>query len=472
MTHVATPPPSRRSAVVQATVPWRLVDVVRWMAASTSDHVWLDSAVGHGDLGQRSLLALELRPVVQVGDEAVFVAAADGRFTAIPHRGMPFPVLSSLWRRAEARMGEGALGWVGWCAWEAMHFADAALPSRELPFAPVRFDRVAAGLVAEGEVVTLVVEGRDADDAQARWQDWHQRLVACADVDADDEDAWTPPAREIPVKAPDRAWHAASVASILADIHAGRFYQACLTFPLRMPRPHDLRAVYLALRDVNPGDHGVWLRMGDVELASVSPERLLRIDGRRAVARPMKGTRPSDAAGEGARALRGSVKDQAENVMIVDLLRNDLGRVCVAGTVRVPQLFELETYRTVVQMTSTVEGTLREGVGPFDALQAVFPPGSMSGAPRIEACRALAELETEPRGLYAGTVGWIRPGGRADFNVVIRGLQAWGDEARWDVGGGIVADSTPEDEWDEAWAKAKALLALLGRAGQGASEGA
>jgi anthranilate/para-aminobenzoate synthase component I len=175
----------------------------------------------------------------------------------------------------------------------------------------------------------------------------------------------------------------------------------------------------------------------------------------------MKGTRARlldpIADAEARRELAVSEKDRAENVMIVDLMRNDIGRVCELGSVVVPVLYEVETYATVHQLTSTVVGTLRPGVGVFELLEAVFPPGSMTGAPKVAACTLLAEVESRARGLYAGTVGWIGYDGRAEFSVVIRTLQAWGDVVRWDVGGGVVWDSTPEGEWAEAMHKADAL---------------
>lgn len=175
----------------------------------------------------------------------------------------------------------------------------------------------------------------------------------------------------------------------------------------------------------------------------------------------MKGTRPRVADPlddtRAAAELGASPKDRAENVMIVDLMRNDIGRVCELGGVRVPALYEVESYATVHQMTSTVRGTLRSGIGPFGVLEAAFPPGSMTGAPKVAACHLLHGLESGPRGLYSGTIGWLGYDGISELSVVIRTLQAWGDEACWNVGGGVVWDSTPEGELAEARAKVAAL---------------
>ena len=238
-----------------------------------------------------------------------------------------------------------------------------------------------------------------------------------------------------------------------------------MTFPVWLDAPGaTLDACYAALRAASPGDYGAYLRLPGVEAASTSPERLLRVDGRTARARPMKGTRArqpdADADARAVAELSASEKDRSENVMIVDLLRNDLGSVCAPGSVRVPELFQVESYATVHQLTSTVEGTLRETVGPFSALRAVFPPGSMTGAPKIAACNIIDRLEPSARGLYAGTIGWVGFDGVAEFSVVIRTLQRHGEHLRWDAGGGIVWDSDPDDEWHEALAKCAPLRAL------------
>jgi anthranilate/para-aminobenzoate synthase component I len=228
-----------------------------------------------------------------------------------------------------------------------------------------------------------------------------------------------------------------------------------------MDLPTSFLRTYHRLRDVSPGDYGALLRLGELKAACVSPERFVEVDGHRVVARPMKGTRlRRHDEPHGAALLAASEKDRAENVMIVDLMRNDLGRVCEVGSVEVPALFEVETYETVHQMTSTVCGQLRGDVGPFGLLAAIFPPGSMSGAPKVEACRVLAEFESEHRGIYGGTIGWLGFDGRWTFSVVIRALQAWLGRARWDVGGGITALSDADAEYDEAMAKARPLAAL------------
>ncbi|MCX7051140.1 MAG: chorismate-binding protein [Proteobacteria bacterium] len=241
-------------------------------------------------------------------------------------------------------------------------------------------------------------------------------------------------------------WHASAVEKAREAIAAGRLYQLCLTFPLRFAPPEDPAALFAWLMSQHPVDHGAWLHLpgrGDrpgLELLSASPERFFALRGREVTARPMKGTRriTPETAEALMRELASSSKDRAENVMIADLVRNDLGRVCVAGSVRAESLWEVERYASVAQMTSTITGELRSGLDVFDVFAAAFPPGSMTGAPKIEACRMIHELESGPRGLYGGAIGWLDPSGDASFSVVIRTLQISGDEARWDIGGGIV----------------------------------
>ena len=264
------------------------------------------------------------------------------------------------------------------------------------------------------------------------------------------------------------AWHRASVESVLSAIGAGRLYQLCLTFPVRFAPPADPASLFAWLVSRHPVDYAAWVSLPGFELLSASPERFLSIRGRTVTLRPMKGTRGLGDADEAAiaeavRELASSVKDRAENVMIADLARNDLGRVCVPGSVLPTALFEVERYASVAQMTSTIRGELREGLDVWDAFAAAFPPGSMTGAPKIEACRMIRELEDGPRGLYAGVLGWIEPGGDAEFSVVIRSLQSRDGEARWDIGGGIVHDSGADAEWAEAWAKFAPLRALAQR---------
>jgi anthranilate/para-aminobenzoate synthase component I len=262
--------------------------------------------------------------------------------------------------------------------------------------------------------------------------------------------------------------HAKSVAEIRARIAAGDVYQACLTHCLEAPFAGSAFALAGALRVLNPAPFACLLTLPDATLVGSSPERFLRVDAARwAESRPIKGTRPrgSDPA-EDRRlraALAGSPKDRAENLMIVDLVRNDLGRVCEVGSVHVPELFAIEPYQTVFQLVSTVRGRLAPGADALDAVAAAFPPGSMTGAPKRAALALLARLEPAPRGLYSGAAGYLDLRGGCDLAVTIRSLVLTGGRAAVGTGGGIVAESQPELEWREAADKARAPLAALAR---------
>ena len=444
----------------EAAVDFEPVDAFGRALEAAGDLVWLDSAIGDPDRGRRSTLCLELEPAVEVDRSGVATLSFPGGRPALRLPGTEVWSASDALLAAESATAAAGLGWCGYVAYEAAGLADPGLPEPGGPdpiadadFAVLRFDRVRVALVSDASGRRLVATGRDAAEAEQRIARWIAAL--------DESTAVPAPAPLQPLEPPDGAPYRDAVERTLGEIAAGRVYQACTTFPIRFARPPSLAPHYLALRRSSPGDFGAYLRLGRLEAASSSPERFFRLDGRRVECRPMKGTRARAAEPERdrelARQLHDSPKDRAENVMIVDLMRNDLGRVCEIGSVEVPTLFQVETYATVHQMTSTIRGTTRAGIGPFGLLQATFPPGSMTGAPKIAACRLLRALESEPRGLYAGSVGWLGYDGVAELSVVIRTLQAWDELARWNVGGGVVWDSTPDEEYREALAKAHAL---------------
>jgi len=259
--------------------------------------------------------------------------------------------------------------------------------------------------------------------------------------------------------APDKFWHVSSIAKIHDAIAAGRLYQLCLTFPLWFKPLPCYGELFKWMMQEHPVEFGAWVRLPGLELASCSPENFLSLRAGQVSTRPMKGTRRLERGRETQilHELKYATKDLAENTMIVDVSRNDLARVCRPGSVQVPQLHHIEQYRSVAQMTSTITGSLRPECDVWDLLSAAFPPASMTGAPKIEACRMIQELEFSPRGLYGGTLGWIEPNGDANFSVIIRSMQSWQGQARWDVGGGIVHDSEATAEWKEAWAKVAVL---------------
>jgi para-aminobenzoate synthetase/4-amino-4-deoxychorismate lyase len=263
----------------------------------------------------------------------------------------------------------------------------------------------------------------------------------------------------------DRARHVHQVEQCLRLIRAGDVYQINLTFPVRFQYDGDPRRLYAALRSRQPVSHGGMAALGDMTILSVSPELWVDVTEGLATTRPMKGTsaRGADPATDklARDALAADPKQRAENLMIVDLLRNDLARICAPGTVCVPDLFTVETYPSFHTLTSTVAGQLAPGVGLRARIAALFPCGSIVGAPKIRASEIIRSLEAQPRGVYTGALGAISPDGDMRFSVAIRTAVLTPDgSGRYDVGGGIVADSDPEAEYDEARLKAQVLTDL------------
>jgi aminodeoxychorismate synthase component I len=245
-------------------------------------------------------------------------------------------------------------------------------------------------------------------------------------------------------------------------IAAGDIYQVNLTHTLSSPWSEDPALFYPRLRAASPAPYSCFLQLGDTAVLSVSPECFLRIDGRRILTRPIKGTRPrggDDAAV--ARELLASPKERAELVMITDLERNDLGQVCDYGSVHVTALCELQTFAQVHHLVSTIEGRLRPEVSAVQAVRACYPGGSITGAPKKRAREIIAELEPAPRGIYTGAVGYFGRDGRSVFNIAIRTMVVRDGLATYGIGAGIVADSDPASEYDETLHKAAGLFAAL-----------
>lgn len=264
-----------------------------------------------------------------------------------------------------------------------------------------------------------------------------------------------------------------AISAIKDAIAHGEAYEVCLTNSAHGPAPTDALGAYGRLRRHSPAPFAAFLRAGGEQeqrswaLLGASPERFLRVDAGGGVeTRPIKGTRPRGTDPEADAALRdelaGNAKDRAENLMIVDLLRNDLGRVCAPGTIGVPQLCAVETYAHVHQLVSAVEGLLAPGRDAVDALAATFPGGSMTGAPKRRAMDLCAELEGAPRGLYSGAVGWLGASGTADLAITIRSAVVCGGRASIGIGGAILADSDPAAEFAETMVKLRPVLDALG----------
>ena len=257
--------------------------------------------------------------------------------------------------------------------------------------------------------------------------------------------------------------------AVLEYIAAGDIYQANISQRFATRFGGDPWALYSGLRSRFPAPFGAYLNCGTFQILSNSPERFLLIEGDRISTCPIKGTRPRGlTVEEDARLighLRQSEKERAEHVMIVDLERNDLGRICKVGSVHVEQFETIETYHTLHHMVSTVVGTLEDGIGPIDCLRATFPGGSITGAPKIRAMEIIDEVEPTARGLYTGAIGFIGFSGGMELNIAIRTAIVTGDRIYFQTGGGIVADSSPEQEYEETLLKAETFCRTLGIGG-------
>jgi para-aminobenzoate synthetase component 1 len=416
--------------------------------------------------------------------ELTVLRAADPRFAPGIHaaEGDPLELLRRVLPRApEARPPAvpfcgGAVGYLGYELAEqldvhALHGRD----DLQLPDAVLLLvDRVLAFDHATATVLACGL-GIAADEADAR----ARAEVAAAATEAAlagaaplGEVARAPAERtqglrDLPDEPIDAAAFSKAVDRVKEEIAAGNVYQACLTSRACLRFDGDPWRLYGRLQRLNPAPFACFLELPEVALVSCSPERFLRVgrDGR-VESRPIKGTaaRGCDPQDDAARraALAGSAKDRAENLMIVDLVRNDLSRVCETGSVCVPELMAIEAYASVFQMVSTVRGRLAPGRDAFDAVRAAFPPGSMTGAPKIAAMALLDRLEPVRRSIYSGAVGYFDVFGGADLSVVIRAALVTGGRAFLHAGGGVVADSEPAAEVREAFDKLRPLLDALG----------
>ncbi|WP_306206397.1 aminodeoxychorismate synthase component I [Actinoplanes sp. RD1] len=372
-----------------------------------------------------------------------------------------------------------ALGWVGYLGYE-LKAECGARPGHRSPHPDavlVFADRAVVVDHRDGAVHLLTLDHPGAGDWLAdtgtrlrALADARTRQRALADTGTRPRALAARPADAVPRRditlRHDRDTYLGLIKECQAAIHEGETYEICLTNMLTVAGAVPPWAAYRALRRVSPAPFGAYLGFGDVAVLSASPERFLRVDAAgRAESKPIKGTRPRGATPEADDALRHdlatSEKDQAENLMIVDLVRNDLGRVGRPGTVRVPRLFDVESFATVHQLVSTVVTELRPGASAVDCVRAAFPGGSMTGAPKLRTMEIIDRLEGGPRGVYSGALGYFSLTGAADLSMVIRTLVVAGDRATYGVGGAIIALSDPAAEFEETAVKATGLLRLL-----------
>ncbi|MER3389294.1 MAG: anthranilate synthase component I family protein [Microcella sp.] len=413
--------------------------------------VWLDS--GAAAPTGRSLLA--------VGDRVPLPESA--------------PVLPAL-RAALAELpllGAGdavPLGLVGWFGYE-LRGETMGMPVPPVPghhrAAWLRVDR---GVLIDHEAGTATLVALDPGGT-GQWEgeldDWrHRMLELVRDASAASPPPVVDPPSATAVWRDDDAHYAELVSRCQEAIREGEAYQLCLTTQASVVGAHDPIEVYRRLRRGSPAHHGALLRIGGTTLLSASPETFLRVNESVVSTRPIKGTRPRHIDPEHDAALAAELtlsdKEQAENLMIVDLMRNDLSRVSEIGTVAVTGLLEVESYAHVHQLVSTVQGRLREGLDALDAVAACLPAGSMTGAPKRRAVELLAGWEAGPRGVYSGAFGYLATDGSADLAMVIRSIVLEAETATVGAGGGVTALSEPNAETAEMHLKAAALLRALG----------
>ncbi len=441
---------------------------------------WLDSSAGDPAQGRFSFMGA---PLGELGAQIRY-AVAGARLTVTRdgesrvHRETLFSYLSRELARLYTEtpglpfdLNGGFVGYLGYelkadCGGSEAH--TAPLPDACLLFADrvVAFDHERA----QTHLLALSDGGPAARAATGAWLD--ETAAALADVDPLDEPQTVDHGRaalEFELSR-GREHYMAGVEACKRLLEAGESYEICLTNRLSLPAPHDTFELYRVLRRVNPAPYGAYLRIAEGAVLSSSPERFLRVRRDRSVeAKPIKGTAPrggdpaSDAAARAA--LARSPKDRAEHLMIVDLLRNDLGLVSQIGSVEVCKLMDVESYETVHQLVSTIRGRLRDDVDIVDCIRATFPGGSMTGAPKLRTMEIIDALEGAPRGIYSGALGYLALNGTADLSIVIRTLVATADGASIGSGGAVVMLSDAEDEYDEMLLKAQPLLDAVSMSG-------
>ncbi|MGE8129454.1 aminodeoxychorismate synthase component I [Methylobacterium sp. yr668] len=424
---------------------------------------FLDSAMRHDPLGRHSIVAADPFARFRYRDGR---ATLDGR----PVAGGPMAALRACLEPYRLEAGPepfpgGAIGYLAYDLGAALE--RVAPPARRAGLTDdIALNLYDTALVVDHAAGTgrLVATGFPETAPDARRARAEARLARFADLLGGAEPPVPAPARPAQPLAWrsnfDRQSYEEAVEKVRTYIRAGDIYQANIAqrFVADLPAGFDPFALYRRLRETNPATFGAYLEQEGLTVASSSPERFIRLDGRHVETRPIKGTarRLDDPAADraAAEALQASVKERAENVMIVDLLRNDLSRVCRPGTVAVPTLCGLETYANVHHLVSVVTGDLRDGLDALDLLEGTFPGGSITGAPKIRAMDIITEIEGDARELYCGAIGRIGFDGALDTSIAIRTVFMDDRQAVLQAGGGVTLLSEPGPEYDETLAKA------------------
>ncbi len=421
----------------------------------------LESA-DHGRVGRYSFIGFRPRHILrwslhQGGDPYALAAAELGKFHPAPHEGLPF-----------------AGGAVGLFAYDLVRTVEPLGPPNPdplgLPDLALMFTDALVVFDHLQHTITVLANAYVDEDLERSYE---SALKTIAGVRRRLKQAVPTPAsvpvahRTMPEFRSDMApgEFQAAVARIIEYIRAGDAYQVVPSQRWSAPVPVEAFSIYRGLRAVNPSPYMYFLDFGDFEIAGASPEPLITVTGDRVSTRPIAGTRPRGATAEEdlklAEELLEDPKERAEHVMLVDLGRNDLGRVATYGSVKVDEFMGVESYSHVMHIVSNVSGTLRSGVGALDALRAVLPAGTLSGAPKVRAMQIIDELEPLKRGGYGGAIGWASYGGDLDTCIHIRTVVVKDGVAHVQAGGGTVADAQPELEQREAEAKARAVLEAI-----------
>ncbi|HQW64557.1 MAG TPA: aminodeoxychorismate synthase component I [Pseudomonadota bacterium] len=376
--------------------------------------------------------------------------------------------LDAAWRAAQAARGDAGLPFRGgWLLLLGYELATECEPRLRLPLEPalgptaIALRSPAAALYDHARDRTILV----AEPGATHWLDRLQHDLAAAPPLAPGNWPGVAVAEELPGRFLDgvRRVHEYLAAGDVFQVNLSRAWRADL------PSAIDPVALYQRLRATNPAPFAGLFRHDGLAVLSSSPERLVQVAGRRVQTRPIAGTRPrlaGDDEGARVRELVDHPKERAEHVMLIDLERNDLGRVCVPGSVVVDEMMTVESYTHVHHLVSNVRGTLRAGVTPGQVIRAVFPGGTITGCPKVRCMEIIAELEGEPRGPYTGSLGYLNRDGDLDLNILIRTIAIAGQRVVVRAGSGLVADSVAERELDETRAKARGVLAALQRSAQ------
>ncbi|MGD9427604.1 aminodeoxychorismate synthase component I [Arthrobacter russicus] len=425
--------------------------------------VWLDSsdAQQRGERSRFSIMADDGGDFGQIAWHRDGMTRHSFRGITVEVPGPFFRWLDAQWPGTSAPIAGGlpfSLGWIGYLGYELKRETGG---SRQSPDTPD------AGLLHAGRAVVVDHQEQLAWALSLADDGWPETVTRAAAKHAPGTAA-RPDPTTVSVR-DDRSAYKTKIGLAQAQIFEGNSYEICLTTGLAFRTDADPLGLYRTLRQANPAPFAAFLAFGGLSILSTSPERLLRMSpGGALTAEPIKGTRRRDPdPGKDAELrseLAASVKDRAENLMIVDLMRNDLSHFALPGSVRVSRLCAIESYATVHQMVSTVEARLRPGTSRSEAIAAAFPAGSMTGAPKISTMRILDQLEAAPRGAYSGAIGYFSRDGGSDLSVLIRTLVLDHGQATLGVGGAITADSAPEEEWQEVRAKAFGVLDALGLA--------